>query len=73
MPEGEKLSQECFDLLQKMLTVDPAKRISLPQIKAHPWYLMDLPDGVLQYKHLSRSADGLLEKLKDIISTWSCD
>lgn len=31
------------DLIQRMLTVDPAKRISLSEIKAHPAFRRDLP------------------------------
>ncbi|VDD78641.1 unnamed protein product [Mesocestoides corti] len=31
------------DLLKKMLTVDPIKRISIDDIRKHPWFVVDLP------------------------------
>ncbi len=31
------------DLLKKMLTVDPIKRISIDDIRKHPWFIVDLP------------------------------
>ena len=32
------------DLLKKMLTVDPIKRISIDDIRKHPWFVIDLPN-----------------------------
>jgi serine/threonine protein kinase len=32
------LHKDVRDLITRMLTVDPAKRITLPEIKAHPWF-----------------------------------
>lgn len=33
-----KLSPECRDLLDKIFVVNPAERINIAQIQAHPWY-----------------------------------
>lgn len=41
------VSWECRDLLRKMLTADPVKRISIAEIQQHPWFLQDLPVGTL--------------------------
>uniref|UniRef100_A0A3Q1BCA5 non-specific serine/threonine protein kinase n=1 Tax=Amphiprion ocellaris TaxID=80972 RepID=A0A3Q1BCA5_AMPOC len=35
------MSQDCENLIRKMLVVDPAKRISVAQIKQHRWMLVD--------------------------------
>ncbi|XP_023682258.1 serine/threonine-protein kinase SIK1 [Paramormyrops kingsleyae] len=35
------MSQDCENLIRKMLAVDPAKRISIAQIKQHRWMLAD--------------------------------
>ncbi|XP_018605421.2 serine/threonine-protein kinase SIK1 [Scleropages formosus] len=35
------MSQECENLIRKMLVVDPAKRISIAQIKQHRWMQSD--------------------------------
>ncbi|KAK9833495.1 hypothetical protein WJX84_007710, partial [Apatococcus fuscideae] len=36
--EKAHLSEECRDLLNKIFVIDEKDRISLQQIKAHPWY-----------------------------------
>nr|CDS33501.1 long chain fatty acid coenzyme A ligase 5 [Hymenolepis microstoma] len=41
MPEW--LGASVRDLLKKMLTVDPIKRISIDDIRRHPWFVIDLP------------------------------
>jgi serine/threonine protein kinase len=38
------LSGPCQDLIRQMLNVDPLKRITIPEIKKHAWFLQDLPD-----------------------------
>uniref|UniRef100_A0A669EC63 non-specific serine/threonine protein kinase n=1 Tax=Oreochromis niloticus TaxID=8128 RepID=A0A669EC63_ORENI len=35
------MSQDCENLIRKMLVVDPAKRISIAQIKQHRWMMAD--------------------------------
>ena len=35
------LSMEAIDLLKKILEVDPMKRITLDEIKKHPWFVME--------------------------------
>jgi len=71
VPEGDCVTKECRDLLHRMLAKDPDARIKLSEIKQHPWYQRDLPDGVLQYKCLSRPNDGLPTKLEAIRSVCS--
>jgi len=39
------------DLLQRMLAFEPSKRITIPDIKKHPWYL----DKILEGKELIRA------------------
>ncbi len=33
------LSSGCQDLLRRIFTIDPAKRISIGDIQQHPWYV----------------------------------
>ncbi|KAK6358900.1 hypothetical protein TWF696_000079 [Orbilia brochopaga] len=40
----EPISAELKDLLRRLLTKDPAKRITLPEVKRHPWVLQGLED-----------------------------
>ena len=44
------------DLIQRMLIVDPLKRITVPQIMAHPWFTTNLP------AYLSLSAEQQIER-----------
>ncbi|KAN0060127.1 Protein kinase [Thecaphora frezii] len=37
------LSQEARHLLSQMLVVDPVKRITISEIRGHPWFNVDLP------------------------------
>lgn len=36
-----RLSMSCVDLLRRMLTKDPHARISVPELKEHPWIVHD--------------------------------
>lgn len=41
----DQVSNDCKDLVRKMLDINPATRISLQEILGHPWYLVALPSG----------------------------
>ncbi|KAK9809119.1 hypothetical protein WJX72_009585 [[Myrmecia] bisecta] len=38
----EKLSKDCMDLLNRIFVIDEKKRITVAEIKQHPWYLREL-------------------------------
>ncbi|KAI9934153.1 hypothetical protein MW887_005226 [Aspergillus wentii] len=40
----EDVDDELFDLLKRLLTKDPVKRITVKEIKHHPWVLYGLPN-----------------------------
>lgn len=42
------LSEGSRDLIPKMLVVSPNLRITIPEIRAHPWFLEHLPDYLAQ-------------------------
>ena len=46
MPALQGLTEECYDLLSRLLEVDPDKRITVPQILKHPWFTQDMPEGL---------------------------
>lgn len=37
------ISTEVKDLINRMLQPNPVKRITMRELKDHPWYLRDLP------------------------------
>jgi len=46
VPAHVRLSDECRDLLRRVLVADPSKRITLDAVYSHPWYAKHLPPGV---------------------------
>ena len=42
--EYEEIDDELYDLLRRLLTKDPIRRITLKEIKHHPWTLYGLPN-----------------------------
>lgn len=47
-PAKVPVSDECKDLLSKILVADPNQRITIAQILRHPWYTSGLPAGVVE-------------------------
>ena len=35
--QPKRVSEDCRHLLKRMLTPDPAKRVTIPEIMQHPW------------------------------------
>lgn len=46
IPSDVRLSKECLDLLRRIFDPDPACRITLQQIRQHPWFIKNLPDDL---------------------------
>eukprot|EP00955_Chlamydomonas_euryale_P031466 330594-Chlamydomonas_euryale.AAC.11 len=43
IPDDVPISPECRDLLVKLFSKDPTKRITMSQIQEHPWFTQYLP------------------------------
>ncbi|OIT32692.1 serinethreonine-protein kinase sapk1 [Nicotiana attenuata] len=43
IPYYVRVSKECKHLLSQIFVADPEKRITMEEIKKHPWFLKDLP------------------------------
>ena len=48
-PDAPHVSPECKDLIRRMLVADPAQRLPLAGVQAHPWFQDGLPAGSLEY------------------------
>lgn len=46
-PQSVPVSDDCKDLVSRILVGDPDRRITVQQILQHPWYLKGLPPGVI--------------------------
>ncbi|DBA88727.1 hypothetical protein WJX77_011390 [Trebouxia sp. C0004] len=45
-PEG--LTPECYDLLGRLLEVNPDKRITVQQVLQHPWIVQNMPENLAE-------------------------
>jgi 5'-AMP-activated protein kinase, catalytic alpha subunit len=50
----------CADLIRQMLVVDPLKRITIGEIRKHPWFLVRLP------KYLTFSPSAVQRPIQEI-------
>ena len=41
------VSTDCLNMLTRVLVAPPADRLSMEDIKQHPWFLQGLPPGAL--------------------------
>ncbi|XP_049386827.1 serine/threonine-protein kinase SAPK1 [Solanum stenotomum] len=48
IPEQIQISLECRHLIARIFVADPEKRITIPEIKMHPWFLKNLPVELME-------------------------
>ena len=49
--------------VRRILVADPAERLSMEEIKAHPWFLRGLPRGALDMNDFYLQAPPFLEQV----------
>ncbi|WZY68223.1 hypothetical protein YC2023_000463 [Brassica napus] len=47
IPDYVHISPECRHLISRIFVADPAKRISIPEIRNHEWFLKNLPVDIM--------------------------
>eukprot|EP01132_Coremiostelium_polycephalum_P005957 gene5957-7420_t len=72
------ISPSCADLIRKMLVVDPVKRITISEIRNHPWFQVNLPKYLSSperflSKNIQKLDDEILNQLSNIYSNISRD
>ncbi|XP_010491506.1 PREDICTED: serine/threonine-protein kinase SRK2G [Camelina sativa] len=70
IPDYVHISQECKHLLSRIFVTNSAKRITLKEIKNHPWYLKNLPKELLesaQAAYYKRDTSFSLQSVEDIM------
>ncbi|KAJ6405142.1 hypothetical protein OIU84_013171 [Salix udensis] len=48
IPDYIRVSVECKHLLSRIFVANPEKRITIPEIKNHPWFLKNLPIELME-------------------------
>eukprot|EP01018_Ginkgo_biloba_P035077 Gb_04315 [translate_table: standard] len=57
IPDYVHVSAECRHLLSRIFVANPAKRITIPEIGSHPWFLKNLPRELLEGAEASYQHD----------------
>ncbi|CAL9119152.1 unnamed protein product [Musa textilis] len=65
IPEYVHISQDCRHLLSRIFVTNPAKRITIKEIREHPWFLKNLP------RELTEAAQATYRKKDDNMPTYS--
>uniref|UniRef100_A0A0D9VGY8 non-specific serine/threonine protein kinase n=1 Tax=Leersia perrieri TaxID=77586 RepID=A0A0D9VGY8_9ORYZ len=65
IPEYVHISQDCRQLLSRIFVANPAKRITIREIRNHPWFLKNLP------RELTEAVQGKYYKKDNSAPTFS--
>lgn len=70
IPSAAKMSEDCKDLLRKILVRNPKERITMEGVQAHKWFKKNLPKGAQEMNnHLKQQKNGLqsVEEITQIL------
>ncbi len=74
IPLHTQLSAEIKDLLDKIFVVDEGKRITVDEIKEHPWYNKPLPEPYkAAWDNMRKKQEELDESRKDLQRNEVCE
>ncbi|KAK9803878.1 hypothetical protein WJX72_001318 [[Myrmecia] bisecta] len=62
IPTNVPVSPECLHLLTRLLVAEPSQRMSMAEIKVHPWFLAGLPVGALEMNDYLMNGLGPLDE-----------
>ena len=62
----KKISEECIDLIDKLLTIDPKKRIKINELFMHPWVVEKEKDYFPLYNRKISIKDSTFYSSKDV-------
>ncbi|KMT11844.1 hypothetical protein BVRB_5g105400 [Beta vulgaris subsp. vulgaris] len=48
IPDYVRVSADCKQLLSRIFVANPSKRITIPEIKKHPWFLKNFPKDLIE-------------------------
>eukprot|EP00210_Caulerpa_lentillifera_P003239 g3093.t1 len=63
------MSQDCADLIKKILVLDPESRPGIAEIQKHRWYQTNLPEGALSMNESLETQD--IQKEQDVIALFA--
>lgn len=70
IPDYVRVSADCRQLLSCIFVTNPSKRITIPEIKKHPWFLKNLPKELIEVekaKNKEPDPDQQLQSVEEIM------
>ncbi|KAL4361911.1 hypothetical protein GQ457_04G034740 [Hibiscus cannabinus] len=69
IPDYVRVSKECKHLLSRIFVADPDKRITIPEIKQHPWFLKNLPMEFMEGSDMENEDEshGVSQSIEEIL------
>ncbi|XP_021892839.1 serine/threonine-protein kinase SAPK1-like [Carica papaya] len=70
IPDYVRVSADCRHLLSRIFVANPAQRITIPEIKQHPWFLKNLPKEIVEIektKYKEKEGDGACQSVEEIM------
>ncbi|KAI3669212.1 hypothetical protein L6452_40439 [Arctium lappa] len=64
VPDYVRVSLECKQLLSRIFVANPEKRITIPEIQKHPWFLKNLP---VELKEGDESSISNIDKANNVL------
>ncbi|KAL3527617.1 hypothetical protein ACH5RR_012273 [Cinchona calisaya] len=61
IPDYVRVSMDCKHLLSRIFVADPEKRITIAEIKRHPWFLKHLPVEHMEGEEASKQANNAVD------------
>ncbi|TQD97244.1 hypothetical protein C1H46_017175 [Malus baccata] len=67
IPDTVQISHECLELISRIFVPDPSARITIPEIKNHPWFLKNLPADLMDEGNQFEEPDQPMQSLDAIM------
>lgn len=70
IPDYVRVSADCRHLLSHIFVANPSKRITIPEIKKHPWFMKNMPKELIEGEKTNYEAAGcdqLLQSVEEIM------
>ena len=63
----DSLSDEVKSLVKALMVVDPKKRMTLAEVKEHPWFVQDMPEELLRMNETLQERPSDLPSAEEIV------
>jgi serine/threonine-protein kinase SRK2 len=72
VPDYVRISLDCRKLLSQIFVANPSKRITIPEIKKHPWFLKSLPREIAEgektnFSSTKEDKDSTMQSVEEIM------